>query len=60
MRSSPIPVTSIPQRNGSADSHPNGHTALPRPPVMLHALPDYDALIGVDFDSTPTTVMTTP
>lgn len=30
--------------------HHDGH------PVALRALPDYDALFGVDFDSTPTTV----
>lgn len=30
--------------------HGDGH------PVALRALPDYDALFGVDFDSTPTTV----
>lgn len=33
--------------------HIDGH------PVSLRALPDYDALFGVDFDSTPTTVRTT-
>lgn len=34
-------------------AHTDGHT------VALRALPDYDALFGVDFDSTPTTVRTT-
>lgn len=33
--------------------HIGGH------PVSLRALPDYDALFGVDFESTPTTVGTT-
>lgn len=28
-------------------------------PVSLRALPDYDALFGVDFESTPTIVRTT-
>ena len=34
-------------------AHTDGHT------VALRALPDYDTLFGVDFDSTPTTVRTT-
>lgn len=33
--------------------HIDGH------PVSLRTLPDYDALFGVDFDSTPTPVRTT-
>ncbi|OBB84385.1 transposase [Mycolicibacterium peregrinum] len=40
------------QRNRRAATrrHHDGH------PVALRALPDYDVLFGVDFDSTPTTV----
>jgi transposase len=34
-------------REATARRHPDGH------PVALRALPDYDALFGVDFDPTP-------
>ena len=37
-----------------ARQHSDGH------PVALRALPDYDALFGVDFDPTPTGPTTTP
>lgn len=37
----------------AARRHIDGH------PVALRALPDYDVLFGVEFDSTPTTVRTT-
>lgn len=36
------------QRHAEHRHHSDGH------PVALRALPDYDALFGVDFDSTPT------
>jgi transposase len=35
------------ERRASRRAHPDGH------PVALRALPDYDALFGVDFDPTP-------
>jgi hypothetical protein len=36
------------QRQATARHHSDGH------PVALQALPDYDALFGVDFTHTPT------
>ncbi|MGW6260463.1 Mu transposase domain-containing protein, partial [Streptomyces sp. NPDC055085] len=36
------------QREAATRHHPDGHV------VTLRALPDYDALFGVDFDPTPT------
>lgn len=36
------------QREAATRHHPDGHA------VTLRALPDYDALFGVDFDPTPT------
>lgn len=38
------------RRAAATRRHHDGH------PVALRALPDYDALFGVDFDSAPTTV----
>ncbi|WP_019972081.1 IS21 family transposase [Mycobacterium sp. 141] len=38
------------RRAAATRRHHDGH------PVALRALPDYDVLFGVDFDSTPTTV----
>ena len=36
------------RRQAAMRHHPDGHA------VTLRALPDYDALFGVDFDPTPT------